>query len=241
MSEEMDSSELSLDINVLESLLMARLTLQPIVKIMNKLPNSNAFENLIEELPEGCTRIKEHTIYQLKMMIEKYVGMYETISEIHQNDTDDLMEKIESFNKNESFENTAEHEMNVNRLIKRSQNARNISRYLFTEDKPKETHNEQVYNDIDFIHYLIEKYSSLATVSNSSCNVKELKKAFNYIIKDKSSKKKVDVKSSKGRKVRYNIHKEMVNFLPVDHRKYAQLTQESRRTLFHSLFKNVHM
>ena len=52
-------------------------------------------------------------------------------------------------------------------------------------------------------------------------------------------KKQVDTRASKGRKIRYDVHEKLVNFMaPVD---TSQITDEAKDQLFKSLFGNFNM
>merc|ERR1719310_2512431 len=94
--------------------------------------------------------------------------------------------------------------------------------------------NPNIFDDSDFYHHLlrelIEKKTSTSTESG------EVGKHWLQIQKLRSKlKKKVDARASKGRKVRYDIHTKLVNFMaPV--RLNDQITDSARQELFSSLF-----
>lgn len=65
-----------------------------------------------------------------------------------------------------------------------------------------------MYNDADFYQQLLKEYISTAGHSSSEPTVKEAMKGGKRLKRTK--KKGVDVKASKGRKIRYTVHDKLV-------------------------------
>ena len=126
---------------------------------------------------------------------------------------------------------------NMPRLVKRTKVAR-VECNILGEDnitnEDGQTENDNIFDDSDFYHHLlrelIEKKTSASTESG------EVGKHWLQIQKLRSKlKKKVDTRASKGRKVRYDIHTKLVNFMaPV--RLPNQMADNARQELFASLF-----
>ncbi|XP_064602198.1 protein AATF-like [Liolophura sinensis] len=142
------------------------------------------------------------------------------------------------------------------RLIKRTQLKRSVYKILGKEEKvendsvmetsteadipnqvskenPTKTHDEEIFDDDDFYHQLLRELierktsdvSDPVTLSRQWLEIQRLRTKV---------KKKVDTKASKGRKLRYDVHKKLVNFMaPVDHSTWLE---ESKDDLYRSLF-----
>ncbi|XP_053384310.1 protein AATF-like [Mercenaria mercenaria] len=139
------------------------------------------------------------------------------------------------------------------RLIKRTQLKRTVYRVLGTKpipDQPEilpslqgeervsdrdssKDNDVEIFDDDDFYHQLLRELIEKKT-SDVSDPV-ALSRQWLEIQKLRSkNKKKVDNRASKGRKVRYDVHKKLVNFMaPEDNCKWSQ---EARDDLFKSLF-----
>ncbi|XP_053384317.1 LOW QUALITY PROTEIN: protein AATF-like [Mercenaria mercenaria] len=138
------------------------------------------------------------------------------------------------------------------RLIKRTQLKRTVYRVLGTKPTPDQPryclhcreksvcqtetiadNDVEIFDDDDFYHQLLRELIEKKT-SDVSDPV-ALSRQWLEIQKLRSkNKKKVDNRASKGRKVRYDVHKKLVNFMaPVDNCKWSH---EARDDLFKSLF-----
>lgn len=98
------------------------------------------------------------------------------------------------------------------------------------------TKDPNIYNDDDFYHILLkqllennsDQYQDGETMSRKYTEIQSLRNKM---------KRKVDTRASKGRKVRYDVHSKLVNFMaPIDN---STLEDESKNQLFKSLFGQV--
>ena len=127
---------------------------------------------------------------------------------------------------------------NMPRLVKRTKLARvecNILGEVRGQDEAEsQQENENIFDDSDFYHHLLRELIEKKTTSSTESG--EVGKHWLQIQKLRSKlKKKVDARASKGRKVRYDIHTKLVNFMaPV--RLSDQMPDNSRQELFSSLF-----
>ena len=125
---------------------------------------------------------------------------------------------------------------NMARLVKRTQVIRVECSVLGQEreegDGPQDDKN--IFDDSDFYHHLLRELIEKKTSSSSEAG--EAGKHWLHIQKLRSKlKKKVDTRASKGRKVRYDVHTKLVNFMaPV--RLANQMPDKARQELFSSLF-----
>ena len=93
----------------------------------------------------------------------------------------------------------------------------------------------EIYDDSDFYHQLLREL--IEYKSNIGDNQTEITQKFIELQKVRSKmKRKVEVRASKGRKIRYNVHNKLVNFMPP--RDESVLTDEAKTELFNSLFGN---
>ncbi|XP_065076063.1 protein Aatf [Ochlerotatus camptorhynchus] len=97
----------------------------------------------------------------------------------------------------------------------------------------QQIYDEEIFDDSDFYHALLRElieYKSNTTENPQEIHAKlaELQKLRNKM------KKHIDTRASKGRKIRYVVHKKLVNFTaPDDDRR---LTDDAKNELFSSLF-----
>ncbi|XP_076320482.1 protein AATF-like isoform X2 [Tachypleus tridentatus] len=149
--------------------------------------------------------------------------------------------------------------MDKERLIKRTQLKRSVYKVLGKpevevskevevseqENLPKQEehlkeYDSEIYDDDDFYHQLLRELIERKTVDVNdpialSRHWLEIQKLRSKI------KRKVDTKASKGRKVRYDVHPKLVNFMaPLDN---SLMTDEARNELYSSLFgkKSYHI
>eukprot|EP01135_Chromosphaera_perkinsii_P007839 Nk52_evm31s1020 gene=Nk52_evmTU31s1020 len=103
--------------------------------------------------------------------------------------------------------------------------------------KDAEEYDEEIFDDTDFYHQLLRELIDKRTKASSSDDPHEMGRKFMELHKLKvKTKKFVDTKASKGRKVRYNTHEKLVNFMvPIE---VGQSTHEARDELFKSLFQS---
>ena len=124
---------------------------------------------------------------------------------------------------------------NMDRLVKRTQVSRLESDILDQEPAASEKmENENIFDDSDFYHHLLREIIEKKTAVNSEEG--QVGQHWLQIQKLRSKlKKKVDTRASKGRKVRYDVHTKLVNFMaPV--RLSDPMNDAARQELFSSLF-----
>lgn len=135
------------------------------------------------------------------------------------------------------------------RLIKRTQLQRSIYKIFGKAEEQKPDQEEmlkrissqghlknrdpEIFDDSDFYHMLLQDY--IRRKSTESSDASATTKQWMEIQQLRSKmKRKVDTRASKGRKIRYEVHKKLVNFMgPYDNSKW---TQEMRDELYRSLF-----
>ncbi|RWS11348.1 protein AATF-like protein [Dinothrombium tinctorium] len=135
---------------------------------------------------------------------------------------------------------------NRERLIKRTQLKRSAYRILGTHDENEKAGDEvdeqqehetnldpEIFDDDDFYHQLLRELIDSKT-SNANDPI-SLSRKWLQIQKTRSKlKRKVDTKASKGRKIKYDVHSKLINFMaPFDNCKY---TDDAKNELFSSLF-----
>jgi len=120
---------------------------------------------------------------------------------------------------------------NVPRMVKRTR-VKRVDCTVLGGRKVKEEMN--LFDDSDFYHHLLRELIEKKTTANSDSA--EVGKQWLQIQKLRAKlKKKVDTKASKGRKVRYDIHTKLVNFMAPTNQQ-NQMTDSARNELFSSLF-----
>ena len=122
---------------------------------------------------------------------------------------------------------------NVPRLVKRTR-VRRVDCSMLGGKKAKEGEEVNMFDDSDFYHHLLRELIEKKTAATSDSA--EVGRQWLQIQKLRSKlKKKVDTRASKGRKVRYDIHTKLVNFMaPVN--QPDQMTDSAQNELFSSLF-----
>lgn len=92
----------------------------------------------------------------------------------------------------------------------------------------------EIFDDSDFYHQLLRElieYKSNAEESKSKISQKIIKlQSFR-----KNIKRKIEMRASKGRKIRYNVHNKLINFMPA---KDDSFSKDATNELFNSLFEN---
>ncbi|XP_055542094.1 protein Aatf-like [Wyeomyia smithii] len=101
------------------------------------------------------------------------------------------------------------------------------------QDEPEPIYDGEIFDDSDFYHALLREL--IEYKSNTTENPQEISAKLSELQKLRSKmKKQVDTRASKGRKIRYVVHKKLVNFTaPEDNH---QWTDEAKDELFASLF-----
>ena len=102
------------------------------------------------------------------------------------------------------------------------------------EEKLNNDLDPEIFDDDDFYHHLLRELIESKT-GNDSNDPMLLSSKWIQIQKLRNKiKRKVDTKASKGRKIRYDVHSKLVNFMaPVDTTTY---TDQAKTQLFNSLF-----
>ncbi|KAI9585659.1 protein Aatf [Glossina fuscipes] len=127
--------------------------------------------------------------------------------------------------------------MNKSTLIKKSQQLHNKSLHKNENNDSMEKSeimlNPNVYDDSDFYHQQLRELIEYKT--STSASLSEVTKQFIELQKVRQKmKKKIDTRASKGRKIRYLVHKKLINFMaPHDNTSWSE---ESKDELFKSLF-----
>jgi protein AATF/BFR2 len=107
--------------------------------------------------------------------------------------------------------------------------------YEEQRDRHLKDYDEEIFDDQDFYNQLLREL--IDRKSSSITDPIELARKSIELQKLKSkSKKQVDTKASKGRKIRFDVHKPMVNFMAPIFK--CTVPDETRNELFSSLFGN---
>jgi len=123
---------------------------------------------------------------------------------------------------------------NVPRLVKRTRVRRVDCAMLGGKKTKVEGEEVNLFDDSDFYHHLLRELIEKKTAATTDSA--EVGRQWLQIQKLRSKlKKKVDTRASKGRKVRYDIHTKLVNFMaPVN--QPNQMADSAKNELFSSLF-----
>jgi len=104
------------------------------------------------------------------------------------------------------------------------------------DKKSHEEYDSEIFDDDDFYHNLLRELIERKSGSDErqQDNWLQIQK-----LRAKSNRRKVDTRASKGRKIRYDIHAKLVNFMaPVVNKMPGQISEEAKNELFNSLFKS---
>lgn len=125
------------------------------------------------------------------------------------------------------------------RLLRRSQLRRSQIQVIGkTENQEDETRKQQncdpeCFDDDDFYHQLLREVIDSKTAGSTDCMAVSRKWLEIQQLRSRM-KKKVDTKASKGRKIRDQIHKQLLNFMAPIHT--YEMTEGAKDELFSSLF-----
>ncbi|OTF72250.1 hypothetical protein BLA29_000486 [Euroglyphus maynei] len=124
--------------------------------------------------------------------------------------------------------------MDKDRLINRTKVKRSQYKIIGEND---EIDDGQIFDDDDFYQSLLRQIIESKTANASSHYSLSSSNKIAEIQRLRSkSKKSVDTKASKGRKIRYDVHEKLVNFMaPVDR---TTMEDDAKNDLFKSLFGN---
>lgn len=101
------------------------------------------------------------------------------------------------------------------------------------DESQNDVHIPDIFDDSDFYHQLLREL--IEYKSNTGDNQSELAQKFMELQNVRSKmKKRVETRASKGRKIRYNVHNKLVNFMPP--KDTTEMTEEAKTELFNSLF-----
>lgn len=123
---------------------------------------------------------------------------------------------------------------NQKRLIKRTQLKRSNYGVIGKETTENEEYDCEIFDDDDFYHQLLRELIDSKT-SNDSDSLSVSRKWLEIQKMRSKMKKKVDTRASKGRKIRFDVHKQLINFMApiITH----NFTEEAKDELFDSLFQ----
>ena len=217
------------------------------VKLVNKANKSLSSLLLKSVQLKHC--IDRKGIEETKIMKRKLEDMSDWLEQDHEQGENKRRERIEMWSdrtqrlgsmgsmNTPTLEQIDQIVSNMPRLVKRTKVARVECNILGEERKEgdeQEQENVNIFDDSDFYHHLLRELIEKKTSSNTESG--EVGKHWLQIQKLRSKlKKKVDTRASKGRKVRYDIHTKLVNFMaPV--RVSEPMADSARQELFSSLF-----
>lgn len=121
--------------------------------------------------------------------------------------------------------------MDKKRILKRTQLKRTVYNVLTKNDQGEDKQNdEEIFDDLDFYHQFLRELVNLNEDGNLTEKSIQLSK-LNLL-----KKKKTHTKASKGRKLKFDTHKPLVNFMAPIYK--SQMTDEAKNDLFSSLFQN---
>merc|ERR1719431_2384717 len=123
---------------------------------------------------------------------------------------------------------------NRQRLVNRTRVRRSEYRVLGSAQVEGETNNSNIFDDSDFYHQLQRELIERKTAGSGQDG--STGRQWLQIQKLRSKlKKKVDTRASKGRKIRYDVHSKLVNFMAPVVRK-GNMEEAAKNELFSSLF-----
>lgn len=132
----------------------------------------------------------------------------------------------------------------MNKLRKRTQRKRSeynvVGKSLSNEDNDGrriQEYDVEIYDDDDFYHQLLRDLIEYKS-SNVTDPIQLSKQWIQLQNMRKKMKKKIDTRATKGRRVRYNVHNKLVNFMaPITI--YDTWTDNAKNELYNSLFGKI--
>lgn len=132
----------------------------------------------------------------------------------------------------------------ISKLRKRTQRKRSeyniIGKSLPNEDKDDrriQEYDVEIYDDDDFYHQLLRDLIEYKS-SNVTDPIQLSKQWIQLQNMRKKMKRKIDTRATKGRRVRYNVHNKLVNFMaPIT--VYNTWTDNAKNELYNSLFGKI--
>ncbi|CAF0752490.1 unnamed protein product [Brachionus calyciflorus] len=136
--------------------------------------------------------------------------------------------------------------LDKDRIIRRTQLKRGQYKIIGKEDRAQEEENLdalkdrhlkdydcEIFDDQDFYNQLLRELIERKS-NNISDPIELSRKSIELQRLRSKNKKKVDTKASKGRKIKFDIHKPLVNFMAPIYR--VTMSEEARNELYRSLF-----
>lgn len=101
-----------------------------------------------------------------------------------------------------------------------------------TKNNQESNYDVEIFNDDDFYHQLLKELIDTKSADSTDCL--SLSKKWQTIQKMRGKMRKVDTRASKGRKIRFKVHKEIINFMaPIA---LTSMDETARNALFTSVF-----
>lgn len=124
-----------------------------------------------------------------------------------------------------------EHLSNNERLMQRARTPRSCAPIQLAD---RVLQDDRIYDDADLYGLLLKELLETRTAASSTAAASIDVKSFVNIRREAKTRKNVDTKASKGRKLKYTIHEKLQNFCAPDDR--TSWTERQRDELFSSLF-----
>jgi protein AATF/BFR2 len=134
----------------------------------------------------------------------------------------------------QSIVDVLQEQLHGDRLVKRARTPRSCAPLQLSQ--PSSTETSSIYDDADFygilLQSLLEQRSADSVAASASSNI-SINAGF-QMRREAKTKKQVDTKASKGRKMRYTVHEKLQNFMaPEDRGSWGERQMDE---LFGSLF-----
>jgi protein AATF/BFR2 len=144
--------------------------------------------------------------------------------------------KLNNSSANQSIVDVLQEQLHGDRLTKRARTPRSCAPLQLAAPAPASTVPSSIYDDADFygllLQSLLEQRSADSIAASSSISL-SLPTGF-QMRREAKTKKNVDTKASKGRKMRYTVHEKLENFMAPEDRNVWQ--ERASDELFGSLF-----
>ena len=109
--------------------------------------------------------------------------------------------------------------------IEEDENKTDMNDKTSLRDRHLKDYDEEIFDDQDFYNQLVRELLDRRS-ANLADPIELARKSIELNRLRAKSKKKVDTKASKGRKIRFNVHKPLVNFMAPIYR--TQMPEETR-------------